>query len=65
MKTAGIILLVLGSISTLVAIIGAAKGYQTSFGGLMFVVLGAYLMSRANRKKEEAAKKKKWSEGDS
>lgn len=60
MKAAGIILLVLGILSTLGAIIGAAQGHNTSFGGLAFVVLGAFLMSRANKKKEEEANKKQW-----
>lgn len=65
MKIAGIILLVLGILSTLGAIIGAASGHSTSFGGLAFVVLGAFLLSRANKKKEEEEKKRKWAEGNS
>ena len=55
MKIAGIILLVLGILSTLGAIIG----------GLTFVVLGAFLLNRANKKKEEEEKKRKWAEGNS
>lgn len=65
MKVAGIILLVLGGLSTLGAIIGAAQGHSTSFAGLTFVVLGAFLLSRANKKKEEEEKKRKWAEGNS
>ncbi len=62
MKIAGIILLVLGILSTLGAIVGAANGHSTSFGGLAFVVLGAFLISRANKKKEEEEKKRQWAE---
>lgn len=65
MKVAGIILLVLGILSTLGAIIGTVNGHSTSFGGIAFVVLGAFLISRANKKKEEAEKKKEWVEGKS
>ncbi|MEA4840235.1 MAG: hypothetical protein VB110_04425 [Bacteroidales bacterium] len=65
MKTAGIVLLILGIISTLGAIIGTAQGYSTSFGGLAFVVLGAFLMSRANKKKVEEAEKRDWEKGSS
>lgn len=65
MKIAGIILLVIGVLSTLGAIIGAANGHATSFGGLGLVVLGAFLLSRAKKKKEEEEKKKKWAEGNS
>ena len=65
MKIAGIILLVLGILSTLGALIGAANGNSTSFGGLAFIVLGAFLLSRANKKKEGEENKRKWSEGNS
>ena len=65
MKIAGIILLVIGILSTLGAFIGAAGGHSTSFGGLVFVVLGAFLLSRANVKKEKEEKKRKWAEGNS
>lgn len=63
MKIAGIILLVLGTLSLLGAIVGASNGYDTSFSGIGFVVLGAFLINRANKKKEEAKKKKEWIEG--
>lgn len=63
MKTTGIILLVLGILSTLVAIMGAARGHNISFSGIAFIVLGAFLMSRANKKKEEEAKRKQWESG--
>jgi uncharacterized membrane protein YbaN (DUF454 family) len=65
MKISGIILLVLGILSTLGAIIGAINGHSISFSGLAFVVLGAFLLSRANKNKEEEEKKRKWAEGNS
>jgi len=65
MKIAGIILLVLGILSTLGAIIGASQGHKTSFAGIAFIVLGAFLMSRANKKKEEEEKKKQWENSSS
>jgi hypothetical protein len=65
MKIAGIILLVLGIMSTLGAIIGTANGQSISFGGIGFIVLGAFLISRANKKNEDEKKKKEWLEGKS
>lgn len=64
MKTTGIVLLVIGLLSTLGAVIAAVNGHQTSFAGLTFVVLGAFLISRANNKKEEEEKKKQWEKGE-
>lgn len=64
MKTTGIVLLIIGLLSTLGAIMGAVAGHQTSFAGLTFVVLGAFLISRANSKKEEEEKKKQWEKGE-
>ncbi|MFN1834794.1 hypothetical protein AB2B38_005985 [Balneola sp. MJW-20] len=60
MKTTGIVILVLGILSTLGAIIGAMGGADTTLSGLAFVVLGAFLISRANKKKEEEAAKSEW-----
>ena len=65
MKIAGIILLVLGIMSTLGAIIGTANGQSISFGGIGFIVLGAFLISRPNKKNEDEKKKKEWLEGKS
>ncbi|MFW6272983.1 MAG: hypothetical protein ACOC2U_04295 [bacterium] len=64
MKVAGIILFVLGIMSTLGAIIGTANGNSVSFGGIGFIVLGAFLISRANKKKKEEQKKKEWLDGN-
>lgn len=63
MKIAGIVLVVLGLLSTLGAIMAAANGHRASFAGLGFVVLGAFLISRADKKKEEEENKKKWEDG--
>lgn len=56
MKTGGWILLVLGILSTLWAIIGGIP----PIGGLFFAILGAYLISRANKKEKEQRDKDKW-----
>jgi len=63
MKTAGIILLVLGILSTLGSLIATTQGHNASFAGLAFVILGAFLISRGNKKKEEEEKKKQWESG--
>jgi uncharacterized membrane protein YbaN (DUF454 family) len=60
MKTIGIILVILGALSVLGAIIGASHGHETQFSGLVFVVLGAFLISRANKKIAEEQEKKQW-----
>lgn len=60
MKTWGIILIALGSFSVIIGIVRAVQGFQASFGGVVFIVLGAYLLSRAKKKKEEAEKKRNW-----
>jgi len=62
MKIAGIILLILGVLSTLGGIMAISNGHNGSFAGLTFVALGGYLIYRANQKKEEEEKKKQWAE---
>jgi uncharacterized membrane protein YbaN (DUF454 family) len=64
MKTTGIVILVIGCLSTLGGIMGTIAGRQPNFAGVAFIVLGAFLMSRANKKKEEADKKKQWEQGN-
>jgi len=67
MKITGIILIVLGAISTLGGILGTISGQRLNLAGLTFVILGAYLVHRANQKKEEkeeAEKKKQWIQGN-
>lgn len=56
MKTAGIVLLILG----IMAIIGGLMQGHFTPASLAFIVLGAFLISRANKKKEEIKKKKQW-----
>ena len=62
MKTAGIVLVVLGSLSLLGFLLNPTGG--ASAGGLVFIVLGAYLIYRAKQKKERAARQtglvKRW-----
>jgi uncharacterized membrane protein YbaN (DUF454 family) len=60
MKTTGIILLIIGGLSTLGGILGTAEGRNPNFAGLTFVVLGLFLISRANKKKEEREEKNQW-----
>jgi len=60
MKTAGIIILVLGALGTLGQLLIAAQGNDATFAPIAFVVLGLFLISRANAKKEEEEKKKQW-----
>ena len=60
MKTSGIILLAIGIIATLGNIVQLSEGKSPTGAGIAFIVLGAYLIYRANQKKEEAEKKKEW-----
>jgi len=69
MRITGIILIIIGGLSLLGAIVGLAEGHSISSEGVGFaiaiIVLGAFLISRANKKKEEEEKKKEWIEGKS
>lgn len=60
MKTTGIILIILGSLSFLGSILGGHIG----IGPIFFIVLGAYLISRANKKAEERQKKQNWADNE-
>lgn len=71
MKAVGIILLVLGSFNLITGIIAIgrnpdyAEKLSGSFGmALAFVVLGIYLISRANAKRKERIEREKWSNAD-
>jgi uncharacterized membrane protein len=64
MKTTGIVLAIFGGLSTLGGILSAIAGRESSLAGLTFVVLGAFLISRANKKKREEEKKKQWEQGE-
>ena len=60
MKIAGIIFTVIGGLGTIVSFLAAANGAEANFGALMPLVLGIFLISRANKKKEEQEKKRQW-----
>jgi len=60
MKTTGIVLLVFGILSTFGGIMRTIAGNEPNLTGLTFVVLGGYLIYRANQKKEEEDKKRNW-----
>ena len=64
MKTTGIILLVIGALSTLGGILGTISGREPNLAGLTFVVIGGFLIYRANQKKADAEKKKQWEQGN-
>jgi hypothetical protein len=63
MKTTGIVILVIGCLSAFGGIMRTIAGHQPNFAGVTFIVLGAFLISRANKNKEEADKKKQWEQG--
>ena len=66
MKGFGIFCIVIAILNFFVAIVAAADGapediVSSKFGGvIMFSVLGAFLLSRANKKKRDEENKKKW-----
>ena len=64
MKITGIILLVIGALSTLGALMASSQGHNASFAGLTFVVLGIFLIVRANKKAEEESQRRNWEEGN-
>lgn len=69
MKIGGIILIVFGGLSVIGAVAGFTSEYADraarSFGlGIGFVILGAYLINRAKKKKEEQKEKDKWNNGN-
>ena len=61
MRTWGIVLIVFGSLSLLGALLAAANGAAGSGGGIVFIVLGAYLVHRAKQKEEEKNQHDNWS----
>jgi len=65
MKIGGIISIILGALSVIAGFSGITSNYADrairSIGvGIGFIVLGAYLISRAKAKREENQKKEKW-----
>lgn len=63
MKTTGIILIILGCVSTFGGIMAAINGHKANFTGIGLIVLGFYLTYRANKKKEEQQEKDNWNKG--
>ena len=65
MKGFGIFFLVLGILNVLVFFIAAGRGEAQAArgqlsGGIMFGILGLYLIYRAKQKKEASDNKQKW-----
>lgn len=65
MKITGIILIIIGAINVITGFAGLSSDYaeqaSSSLGfGIGFIVLGAYLINRAQKKKEEKERKDKW-----
>lgn len=70
MKTVGIIFLVFGILGLLAAFIAMGDGKSEVFAkGLgnagMFIVLGAFMISRAKKRQEEENDKKNWENNNS
>lgn len=60
MRTTGIILIVIGILNFIIKIMALAHGDNPPKAFLMFIVLGSYLVHRANKKKEKEKKKNNW-----
>ena len=60
MKTTGIILLSIGLFSLIGAFIAASKGENIFSGPIVAMVIGAFLISTANKKKRRLEEKKRW-----
>ena len=69
MKVGGIIALIFGVLNLIVGIGGLSTQYADQAGGKIgfgigAIVLGIYLLNRANQKKEEQKEKDKWNSGN-
>lgn len=69
MKVGGIIALVFGVLNLIVGIGGLSSQYadqaSSKIGfGIGAIVLGLFLLNRANKKKDEQNEKEKWSNGN-
>lgn len=60
MRTWGNVLIVFGSLSLLGALLAAANGAAGSAGGIVFIVLGAYMVHRAKQKEQEKNQQNNW-----
>jgi hypothetical protein len=66
MKLAGYIFLAIGALGTILGFIGIATEQKgANLTGLGPLVLGAFLLSQANKKEEEKRKKKNWEDDNS
>lgn len=68
MKVGGIIALIFGVLNLIIGIGALSSQYADQAGGKIgfgigAIVLGIYLLNRANQKKEEQNEKEKWSNG--
>lgn len=69
MKVGGIIALIFGVLNLIVGIGGLSTQYADQASGKIgfgigAIVLGLYLLNRANKKKEEQKEKDKWNSGN-
>jgi uncharacterized membrane protein YfcA len=69
MKVGGIIALIFGVLNLIVGIGGLSTEYADQASGKIgfgigAIVLGIYLLNRANQKKEEQKEKDKWNNGN-
>jgi uncharacterized membrane protein YfcA len=69
MKIGGIIALIFGVLNLIIGIGGLSSQYADKAGGKIgfgigAIVLGIYLLNRANKKKEEQKDKEKWNRGN-
>jgi uncharacterized membrane protein HdeD (DUF308 family) len=68
MKVGGIIALIFGVLNLIFGIVALSTEYADQAGGKIgfgigAIVLGIYLLNRANQKQEEQNEKDKWSNG--
>jgi uncharacterized membrane protein HdeD (DUF308 family) len=69
MKTGGIIAIIFGALNIFVGIAGlnspfAERAIRNLGLGIGVIILGIYLISRANEKKEEQKEKDNWMKGE-
>lgn len=69
MKVGGIIALIFGVLNLIIGIGGLSTQYADQASGKIgfgigAIVLGIYLINRANKKKEEQKEKDKWNNGN-
>lgn len=69
MRVAGIILCAIGVLFFILGFVGLAMvgpaGASSLSGGIFWMVIGGYLIWRADKKKQEKAERDKWINGES